>query len=197
MPMIEGVDRLVDLIGVRTTALTGASPDETADAVARGDVDRLAQTGGHFSAIGRDGRTVRLARSIGLPLRYFVAKMYHGPFLIVADRMDRMFEWCQQERIGWQFDPYYTRMVPAHSLLEIDQVGCPAPSPRYRRFFDPPIATGTTDLDVAGASYVRAACDALRGWIGDVPGGDPIAVAFSGGVDSTAVFLLARRALEE
>ena len=195
--MLEGVDRLVDLIGVRTTALTGATADEVARAVAYGDVERLARTDGHLAAVGREGATVRLARSIGLPLRYFVAKMYHGPFLIVSDRMDRMFDWCQQERIGWQFDPYYTRMVPAHYLLEIDQVGCPDPSPRYRRFFNPSIATGTTDLDEAGAAYVRAAYDALRAWIGCVPDGEPIAVAFSGGVDSTAVFLLARQVLAD
>jgi len=195
--MLEGVDRLVDLIGVRTTALSGASADEVARAVASGDVDRLANTNGHFAAIGRDGATVRLARSVGLPLRYFVAKMYHGPFLVVSDRMDRMFDWCQQERIGWQFDPYYTRMVPAHYLLEIDQVGCPDPSPRYRRFFNPSIATGAPDLDAAGTAYVRAACDALRVWIGHVPAGEPIAVAFSGGVDSTAVFLLARQVLAD
>ena len=88
--------------------------------------------------------------------------MYHGPFLVVADRMDRMFDWCQEQRIGWQFDPFYTRMVPAHYLLEIDQVGCPDPSPRYRRFFNPPIATGQPDLEEAGAVYVRAAYEALR-----------------------------------
>jgi asparagine synthase (glutamine-hydrolysing) len=123
--------------------------------------------------------------------------MYHGPFLVVSDRMDRMFDWCQDERIGWQFDPYYTRMVPAHYLLEIDQVGCPDPSPRYRRFFDPAIATGTADLDEAGALYVRAAYDALRAWVAGVPAGEPIAVAFSGGVDSTAVFLLARQVLAD
>ena len=195
--MLEGVDRLVDLIGIRTTALSGASTDEVARAVAHGDVERLAQTDGHLAAIGRAGSTVRLARSIGLPLRYFVAKMFHGPFLVVSDRMDRMFDWCQQERIGWQFDPYYTRMVPAHYLIEIDQVGCPDPSPRYRRFFNPPIATGPTDLDEAGAAYVRAAYDALRVWIDAVPPGQPIAVAFSGGVDSTAVFLLARQVLAD
>jgi len=195
--MLEGVDRLVDLVGARTCALQGASPDEVARAVTRGDVERLAGTDGHFAATGREGITVRMARSIGLPLRYFVAKMYHGPFLIVSDRMDRMFDWCQQERIGWQFDPYYTRMVPAHYLLEIDQVGCPDPAPRYRRFFNPPIATGTPDLAEAGAVYVRAAYEALRGWLAPIPGGEPIAVAFSGGVDSTAVFLLARHALEE
>lgn len=195
--MLEGVDRLVDLVGVRTCALRGGSPDEVASAVTRGDIDRLAQTDGHFAATGREARTVRMARSIGVPLRYFVAKMYHGPFLVVSDRMDRMFDWCQEQRIGWQFDPYYTRMVPAHYLIEIDQVGCPDPAPRYRRFFNPPIATGTTDLAASGAVYVRAAYDALRGWLADTPAGEPIAVAFSGGVDSTAVFLLARQALEE
>jgi asparagine synthase (glutamine-hydrolysing) len=195
--MLEGVDRLVDLVGVQTCALSGGSADEVGGAVARGDVDRLAQTEGHFAATGREASTVRMARSIGLPLRFFVAKMYHGPFLVVSDRMDRIFAWCQQERIGWQFDPYYTRMVPAHYLIEIDQVGCPDPAPRYRRFFDPPIATGTTDLAEAGAVYVRAAYDALRGWLAKIPAGEPIAVAFSGGVDSTAVFLLARQALED
>ncbi len=193
--MLEGVDRLVDLIGVRTCALTGATAQDVATAVAHGDLARLEQTGGHFAGIGRQAQTVRLARTIGIPLRYFVAKMYHGPFLVVADRMDRMFDWCQEQRIGWQFDPVYTRMVPAHHLIEIDQVGCPDPSPRYRRFFNPPIAIGSPDLDEAGAAYVAAAYEGLKHWIMTVPAGAPIAVAFSGGVDSTAVFLLARQVL--
>ena len=105
----------------------------------------------------RDGKTVRLARTIGIPLRYFVAKMYHGPFLVVADRMDRIFAWCQEQRIAWQFDPAYTRMVPAHYLVELDQVGCPDPSPRYQRFFDPPVGRGSTDLHDAGSAYITAA----------------------------------------
>jgi asparagine synthase (glutamine-hydrolysing) len=193
--MLEGVDRLVDLAGVRTCALTGATARDVATAVARGDLARLEQTGGHFAAVGRQERTVRLARTIGIPLRYFVAKMYHGPFLVVAARMDRMFDWCQEQRIGWQFDPVYTRMVPAHYLIEIDQVGCPDPSPRYRRFFNPPIGTGPADLDDAGATYVMTAYEGLKNWIVTVPAGASIAVAFSGGVDSTAVFLLARQAL--
>jgi asparagine synthase (glutamine-hydrolysing) len=195
--MLEGVDRLVDLAGVRTCALTGATTAEVAAGVADGDLNRLEQTGGHFAAVGRQGKTVRLARTIGIPLRYFVAKMYHGPFLVVADRMDRMFDWCQEQRIGWQFDPVYTRMVPAHHLIEIDQVGCPDPSPRYRRFFNPPIATGSPDLDEAGAAYAAAAYDGLKNWIVTVPDGAPIAVAFSGGIDSTAVFLLARQVLAD
>jgi asparagine synthase (glutamine-hydrolysing) len=140
---------------------------------------------------------VRRARTIGIPLRYFVAKMYHGPFLVVSDRIDRIFDWCQEQRIGWQFDPIYTRMVPAHYIVELDQVGCPDPEPRYLRFYNPPIGQGTADLGVAGVGYVGAALVALRNWLSQLPSGEPVAVSFSGGVDSTAVLLLARRACEE
>jgi asparagine synthase (glutamine-hydrolysing) len=140
---------------------------------------------------------VRLARTIGLPLRYFVAKMYHGPFLVVSDRIDRIFDWCQSQRIGWQFDPAYTRMVPAHYVVELDQVGCPDPAPRYHRFFEPAVATGPADVTAAGTAYIRAAYEAVREWLSQVPAGEPVGVAFSGGIDSTAVLMLARRACED
>ena len=152
--MIEGIDRTVDLVGARTSGLTGADRSGRRRGDPRCDAAALAATDGHFAAIARDGRTVRLARTIGIPLRYFVAKMYHGPFLVVSDRIDRIFDWCQSQRIGWQFDPIYTRMVPAHYVVELDQVGCPDPSPRYQRFFEPRIAQGSADIDEAG--------DALR-----------------------------------
>jgi asparagine synthase (glutamine-hydrolysing) len=188
------VDRLVDLTETRTAGLTGADASAIAEAVRTGDADTLGASDGHFAATGRDGQTVRLARTIALPLRYFVAKMYHGPFLVVADRIDRIFDWCQRQRIGWQFEPAYTRMIPAHYLVELDQVGCPDPMPRYRRFFEPEIAAGPADVDAIGATYVRAACGALQSWMASVPAGEPMAIAFSGGVDSTSVWLLARHA---
>ena len=195
--MLEGVDRIVDLVGTRSAGLTGASEAQIGEWMSVCDLPSLSATDGHFAAIGRDGRTVRLARTIGIPLRYFVAKMYHGPFLVVADRMDRIFEWCQEQRIAWQFEPAYTRMVPAHYLVELDQVGCPDPSPRYQRFFDPAVGRGSTDLRVAGEAYVAAAARALRSWVAAVPSHEPIAVAFSGGVDSTAALLLARHVCRE
>src|SRR6185436_9117320 len=123
--MLEGVDRLIDLAGPRSAALSGATEDEVITAVEHCDAAALGATDGHFAVTARDGKTVRLARTIGLPLRYFVAKMYHGPFLVVAERMDQIFAWCREQRIAWQFDPAYTRMVPAHYLVELDQVGCP------------------------------------------------------------------------
>jgi asparagine synthase (glutamine-hydrolysing) len=194
--MLEGVDRLIDLVGPRTTALDGASAADVLAAVSRCDVASLRATDGHFAVTARDGKTVRLARTIGIPLRYFVAKMYHGPFLVVAERMDQIFAWCREQRVAWQFDPAYTRMVPAHYLVELDQVGCPDPSPRYHRFFDPAVGLGPSDPDEAGARYIAAAYASVHGWLRSVPGDEPVAVAFSGGVDSTSVLLMAVRANE-
>ena len=194
--MLLGVERLVDLVGPRLSALPSMTPQELTEAVRAGDViDALGHAEGHFAAAARDGQTVRLARTVGVPLRYFVAKMFHGPFLIASDRIDSLFEWCRQEKIGWQFDPLYTRMVPAHYLIEIDQIGCPDPAPRYHRFFHPPIGQGPADVDALGAAYVAAALAALTRRLGTIPVGEPIALAFSGGVDSTSVLLLARHAL--
>jgi asparagine synthase (glutamine-hydrolysing) len=195
--MLEGVDRLVDLADARSSGLTGATTAAVCDAARTGDTAALNATDGHFAVTAREGKTVRLARTIGLPLRYFVAKMYHGPFMVVSDRMDTIFDWCQRQRIGWQFDPAYVRMIPAHYLVEVDQVGCPDPAPRYHRFFQPDVATGTTDVDEAGASYIAAAYAVVKSWIARVPERQPIAVAFSGGVDSTATLLLARKALAD
>jgi asparagine synthase (glutamine-hydrolysing) len=195
--MIEGIDRTVDLIGVRSSGLTGGTEPEVVSAIRRCDTSALAETDGHFAAIARDGRTVRLGRTIGIPLRYFVAKMYHGPFLVVSDRIDRIFDWCQSQRIGWQFDPAYTRMVPAHYVVDLDQVGCPDPSPRYQRFFDPRIAHGSPDVEEAGVAYIRAAYTVVRQWLSRVPAGAPVGVGFSGGIDSTATLLLARHACRE
>ena len=195
--MLAGVERLVDLTGARESGLTGAGLSEIEAAVHSGDVQRLTATDGHFAATARDGQTVRLARTIGIPLRYFVAKMFHGPFLVVADRIDRLYQYCCEQKIGWQFDPLYTRMVPAHYLMEIDQVGCPDPNPRYHRFFTPEIGTGSTDTVELGETYIRAAYQATRNWLTRVPEGEPIAVLFSGGVDSSSIFLLARQALRD
>lgn len=195
--MLEGVERLVSLVDSQASALTGCTLDDVDDAVRRCDADLLGRTDGHFAAVRREDKTVRMARTIGIPLRYLVAKLYHGPFLVVGQRLDQIFDWCREQRIGWQFDPAYTRMVPAHYVVEIDQIGCPDPAPRYHRFFNPAIGSGTEDLEEAGAKYIRATLHALKNWLATVPANEPIALAFSGGIDSTSIFLLARQALTE
>jgi asparagine synthase (glutamine-hydrolysing) len=195
--MYPGVHRHEDLVGPRVAALTRTRVDTLETAVRDGDLAALAAANGHFAVTARDGNTVRMARTIGFPLRYFVAKLFHGPFLVVSDRIDGLHAWCEKERIAWQFDPFYTRMAPAHYLVEVEQIGCPDPSPVYRRFFTPPPADSSATLEELGAAYARAAIGGLRDWLGGLPADAPIAMAFSGGIDSTAVFLLARRALED
>lgn len=195
--MLQGVERLDDLIGPRESGLTGATIAEVESAVYRRDLGQLGATDGHFAAVAREGHTVRLARTIGLPLRYFVAKRHHGPYLLVSDRIDRLYDYCCELKIGWQFDPLYTRMIPAHYLVEIDQVGCPDPIPRHHRFFNPEVARGPAEIEAAGDAYVRAAYEAAKNWIARIPDGEEIAVLFSGGVDSGSIFLLARKALAD
>jgi asparagine synthase (glutamine-hydrolysing) len=194
--MLAGVERLVDLADVQQSGLTGGTPEQIEAAIRQADVATLAASDGHFAGVARVGQTVRLARTLGIPLRYFVAKMFHGPFLVVSDRIDRLFDWCQEQKIGWQFDPLYTRMIPAHYVVEIDQIGCPDPAPRYHRFFQPMIGEGSADIEAAGAAYVSAAYQALKTWLAGLPADAPIALAFSGGIDSTSVLILARHALQ-
>lgn len=195
--MLMGVERLEDLTGPRAAGLTGLTLDEVCAAVDAGDTSALSATGGHFSAVSRCGQTVRLARTIGLPLRYFVAKRYHGPFLVVSDRIDSLYGWCMEQGIGWQFDPLYSRMAPAHYLLELDQVGCPDPAPRCTRFFDPPVASGPADLDELGETEARAALGACRDWLSTLPADAPVGILFSGGIDSGSTFLLAMQAMRD
>ncbi len=195
--MLTGVERLVDLAGMRNSPGSVETAQHIQNAVLEADINSLAKAEGHFATVARNGQTVRLARTIGYPLRYFVAKMFHGPILVVSDRIDTIFDWCQSQKIGWQFDPLYTRMVPAHYLVEIDQIGCPDPAPRYHRFFNPAIGSGTTDLVAAGTDYISAAYLSLKNWLSSIPADEPAALAFSGGIDSTAILLLARQALLE
>ncbi len=195
--MLQGIDRLVDLVGVRSSGRSATDSIDVGAAVSVSDIDTLAKTTGQWAAVGREGNTVRLARTMGIPLRYFVAKMFHGPFLIVSDRIDSLYDWCVEHKIGWQFDPLYTRMVPAHYLLEIDQIGCPDPSPRYHRFFSPPVGTGDASVASCGQRYVNAAAAALKNWLHTVPLDAQIGLAYSGGIDSTSLWLLARQLLAD
>ncbi|HEV2474089.1 MAG TPA: asparagine synthase-related protein [Chthonomonadales bacterium] len=194
--MLAGVERLASLAGATSQPFgcQDCSPDAAA---AAGNVAALGEIAGHFSACGRDGQIVRLARTIGCPQRYFVAKMFHGPFLIIADRIDTLFQWCCENHIGWQFDPAYTRMTPAHYLVEIEQIGCPDPAPKYTRFFDPPIGQGSGDIEEAGAAYIRATLEGLRAWLSGIPEDEAIGLAFSGGIDSTSILILADHAAKD
>ena len=105
---------------------------------------------GQFAILAKNQHIVRMARSIGRPMRYFLAKQQSGPCLVVAERMDEILEFLKSEGIDDQFHPSYTRMVPAHFIVELALVGCPDPNPTNTRFFAPQQNQLSTDLDEIG-----------------------------------------------
>ena len=84
-----------------------------------GDPARIHAIQGQFAIVQKRGNLVRMARSIGRPMRYFLAKQVEGPCLVVAERMEQLREQLEKEGLGDQFHPSYTRMGPAHHLVEI------------------------------------------------------------------------------
>ena len=133
----EYVERVVDLIDPALNRISNISVEEARRRVLANDVEGVRAIDGSFVLLARDGKTVRMARSLDRPMRYFLAKRAEGPALIVADRIDAIYQQLQSEGLADQFHPSYTRMVPAHYIIEIQLVGCPDPDPTYTRFFNP------------------------------------------------------------
>jgi asparagine synthase (glutamine-hydrolysing) len=85
-------------------------------------------------------------------------------------------------------------MIPAHHVVEIALVGCPDPDPIYTRFFTPRSNALPASVDAIGQQYVGALADEVEKWLRQIDAAsstsEPIGVAFSGGIDSGAVFLV-------
>ena len=188
------IERVVDLLDPSLNVLYGLSLDEARARVLAADPAAVRAIDGSFALVARDGITVRMARSLDRPMRYFLAKRAEGPALFIADRMDTLQAALAAEGLANQFHPSYTRMVPAHHVVEIRLVGCPDPDPTYMRFFTPERGTLPADLDTLGARYIGAMADEVGKWLQHVDrasaGQGPIGVCFSGGIDSGSVFLV-------
>src|SRR5215813_13772210 len=131
------ISRVVDLLDSSLNTFTNVTLDEARRRVLEGDPAAVREIDGSFALVASEGITVRLARSLDRPMRYFLAKRHEGPALVVADRIDAIRDWLKAEGFGDQFHPNYTRMVPAHHVVEIHLIGCPDPDPVYERFFAP------------------------------------------------------------
>jgi asparagine synthase (glutamine-hydrolysing) len=184
------LEKVVDLTDPGTNRILNMSLEEARERILRGSPEAVREIEGSFALLARDGKTVRMARSLDRPMRYFLAKRHEGPALIVSDRIDAIYQQLKLEGLEDQFHPSYTRMVPAHYILEIQLVGCPDPDPTYTRYFTPHRNAWPTDLAEIGSRYIGALAQELRKWLVHCPEGAPIGVAFSGGIDSGAVFLV-------
>ncbi len=191
------LERVVDLLDPNLNRLHGLTVDEARRRLLEGTFEDIRHIDGSFALLAKRGRAVRMARSLDRPMRYFLAKRHEGPALVVADRIDAIHRWLKNEGLQDQFHPSYTRMVPAHHVVEIQLVGCPDPDPVYTRFFEPRRGVLNPDLDEIGARYVSAAAGEVIKWLREIPEREPIGVCFSGGVDSGVVFLLVYQALRQ
>ncbi len=192
------LDRVVDLLDPSQNQLQGLSVAQARARVLSAEPAAIRAIQGSFALLARDGVAVRMARSLDRPMRYFLAKRKEGPALFVADRIDTLHKALAAEGLAAQFHPSYTRMVPAHHVIEVRLVGCPDPDPTYTRFFAPVKAELPADLDEIGRRYIGALEEEITKWLEIAEARQPgqaIGVSFSGGVDSGSVFLVTYHAL--
>ena len=183
------VERFINLLDPMGNQIFNMTVEEATERLGTGDPCRVREIDGQFALVHRTGHIIRMARSIGRPMRYFLAKQIDGPCLIVAERIDQIAEWLRNEGLSDQFHPSYTRMVPAHYIQELALIGCPDPSPANTRFFTPERNRLSNDRDEIGRQYIGAMQQEISRWLDSIPAEAPIGVMFSGGIDSGAVFL--------
>ncbi|MFN3150188.1 asparagine synthase-related protein [Bremerella sp.] len=191
------IERLVNLLDPDANQIFNMSVDDAVSVVGTGDADQIRGIDGHFALLHKDGPRIRMARSIGRPMRYFLAKRSEGPCLVVAERIDEIQTFLQSEGLGDQFHPSYTRMVPAHHLMELQLVGCPDPNPRLTRYFAPERNRLSNNLDEIGEAYIGKLAEACDRWLDKIGPQEPIGVLFSGGIDSGSVLLVLNHLLLE
>ena len=172
--------------------------EEAVNAVRSGDIEAVRKIDGQFSLVSVEGKTIRMARSIGRPIRYFIAKRPGGPELVIAERIDVILNYLKEEGLDHQFHPSYTRMAPAHYITKIELLGCPDPNPVYTRFFAPERNKFSSD-DSARISeiYIGTLYKEIKKWLQYRAKTGPVGVTFSAGIDSGSVFLLTYHALKE
>ena len=192
------ISKVVDLTDPEKNVIYNMTHEEAVDVVKSGDVEAVRKIDGQFSLISVVEKTIRMARSIGRPMRYFIAKQAVGPQLIVAERIDVIYEHLKKEGLDDQFHPSYTRMVPAHYITKIELLGCPDPNPIYTRFFTPERNKYQPEnIAQIGKDYISAVYEEIKKWLQYRAKTGPIGVTFSAGIDSGSVFVLMYHALKE
>ncbi len=187
--IIQKLPDFVNLIDPEMNQIFNMSHEDAEKLVATGDPEQVRKIDGNFAIVTKADQQVFMARSIGRPMRYFMAKQVAGPLLIVADRIHDIYEYLKSINLHDQFRPDYTRMVPAHYITRLDVVGCPDPNPDYKRYFTPVRNSLNSDLNEIGKAYVGAMAAECEKWLDSIPKEAPIGVLFSGGIDSGSVFL--------
>lgn len=192
------ISRVIDLTHPEKNVIYNMTHEQAIETLRSGNSEAVRKIDGQFALISVDGKTIRMARSIGRPLRYFIAKRAAGPNLVVAERIDSIYDYLKNEGLEDQFHPSYTRMIPAHYITKIELLGCPDPNPVYDRFFTPQRnKLDGSDTAVIGEMYIGTLYNEIKKWLMYRATAGPLGVSFSAGIDSGSVFLLVYHALRE
>src|SRR5512133_3368025 len=192
------VSQVKDLTNPEKNVIYNMTHEEAVNIVRSGNVEEVRKIDGQFSLVSVEGKTIRMARSIGRPIRYFIAKRPGGPELVIAERIDVIYDYLKREGLDHQFHPSYTRMAPAHYITRIELLGCPDPNPVYSRFFKPERNKfSIAETASIGEKYIGALYSEIKKWLHNRAKEGPVGVTFSAGIDSGSVFLLTYHALRE
>ena len=91
------VSRVVDLTHPEKNLIYNKTHEQALEALKNGDLEEVRKIDGQFALVSVEGRSIRMARSIGRPIRYFIAKLEDGPCLVVGERIDAIYEHLKKE----------------------------------------------------------------------------------------------------
>lgn len=198
MKQHQYIEKVVNLLDPDKNTIYNMSVEEAIEVLKSGQSESVRKIDGQFALVSAEGKSVKLARSIGRPLRYFIAKLEAGPCLVIAERIETIYDYLKSRGLDDQFHPSYTRMAPAHYITKIELLGCPDPNPEYERFFTPERNSfRSNDFDQIGEAYMTALYDEIVKWLRLKANKGPVGVSFSAGIDSGSVFLLTYHALRQ
>ena len=72
------IERVVDLLDPATNDLYDMTTEQARALLVQHGADAMRQIAGSFALVARSGKTVRMARSLDRPMRYFLAKRTEG-----------------------------------------------------------------------------------------------------------------------
>ena len=160
------IARVVDLLDPALNTFANVDLDEARRRVLRGDPASVRAIDGSFALVASEGITVRLARSMDRPMRYFLAKRHEGPALYVADRIDTLHAGARGRRPRRAVPSRATRAWCRRTTSSIWRSwAAPIPIPVYTRFFTPQRGSLPADLDEIGRRYIGALADEIAKWL--------------------------------
>ena len=94
----EYVNRIVDLTDPSKNIIYNMSVEEAREVVKSGNPEAVRKIDGQFALFAVEGKTIKMARSIGRPLRFFIAKLKDGPCLVLAERIDTIYNYLKDRK---------------------------------------------------------------------------------------------------